>query len=86
VLDLSRSALYSIASQGRAQSQTDALLVERVHQLIIQHPTYGYHRVWALLRYREGQLVNHKKVYRLLKLKGWMVHQRKSRPGRGCRS
>lgn len=76
MLDLSRSALYRVASEAKAQAQPDALLVERIHQLILQHPTYGYRRVWALLRYREGQLINRKRVYRLMKAKGWMVHQR----------
>ena len=72
-LDLSRSSLYVVAPQGRALAQADLLLVKRIHQLIQQYPTYGYRRVWALLRYREGQLVNRKKIYRLMKLKGWML-------------
>ncbi len=69
VLDLSRSSLYIAAPQVRAPRQDDRLLVERIHQLILQHPTYGYRRVWALLRYREGQQINRKRVYRLMKMK-----------------
>jgi putative transposase len=56
------------------------LLVERIHQLIQRHPTYGYRRVWALLRYSEGQLVNRKRVYRLMKINRWMLHQRQATP------
>jgi putative transposase len=55
-------------------------LVEQIHQLIQQHPTFGYRRIWALLRCREGQRVNRKKIYRLMKVKGWMLHQRMVTP------
>jgi putative transposase len=54
----------------------NADLVARVRGLMRQHPTYGYRRLWALLRYREGLVVNRKAVYRILKCKGWLVHQR----------
>ena len=39
-------------------------------QLIERHPTFGYRRLWALLRYEQGIAVNRKAVYRVLKLKG----------------
>jgi putative transposase len=51
-------------------------LTERIGFLIQSYPTYGYRRLWALLRKRHGLHVNRKAVYRILKLKGWMVHQR----------
>ena len=54
--------------------QFDARLVARIHHLIQHHPTYGYRRIWALLRYREGERVTLKKIYRLMRIKGWMVH------------
>lgn len=38
--------------------------VVRLLQLARQNPTFGYRRVWAMLR-REGWIVNHKRVYRL---------------------
>lgn len=76
VLDLSRSSLYGAAPQARAKAQNDQHLIGCIHQLIQKHPTYGYRRVWALLRYSEGQMVNRKRVYRLMKLRGWMLHQR----------
>ena len=51
--------------------------LESTLQLLIQeHPTYGYRRLWALLRYRLGITVNRKRIYRILKAKRWMVHQR----------
>ncbi|MEQ1844167.1 MAG: IS3 family transposase [Nitrospira sp.] len=35
----------------------------------------GYRRLWVLLRFRDGLVVNRKAVYRVLKQKGWFVHQ-----------
>jgi putative transposase len=44
----------------------NAPLVAQIHALALQHPRYGYRRVWALLR-RRGQRVNKKHVHRLWK-------------------
>ncbi len=54
----------------------DELLVARVKELIHQYPTFGYRRIWAMLRFRQGVHVNAKAVYRVLKQKRWFVHQR----------
>lgn len=43
---------------------------------IQQHPTFGYRRLWALLRFQDRIIVNRKAVYRVLKQQGWFVHQR----------
>lgn len=51
-------------------------LVERIALLIQSFPSYGYRRLSVLLRKWHGLKVNRKAVYRVLKLKGWMVHQR----------
>lgn len=52
------------------------MVTARLQELLTQHPTFGYRRLWALLRYGEGVPVNRKVIYRILKLKGWLVHQR----------
>jgi putative transposase len=44
----------------------NAPLAAQVHALALQHPRYGYRRVWALLR-RGGQRVHKKHVHRLWK-------------------
>jgi len=48
--------------------------------LMREHPTYGYRRLWALLRYRLGIMVNRKRIYRILKAKRRLVHQRTVTP------
>ena len=51
------------------------VLAERIQRLIEAYPTFGYRRLWAMLRFIEGIRVNRKAVYRLLMVKGWFVHQ-----------
>ena len=47
--------------------------------------TFGHRRVWALLRFRQGQRITPKTVYRILKLQQWFVHQRPATPRPRCR-
>jgi len=54
-------------------------LVERMNELAVRHPRYGYRRIWALLR-ADGFEINKKRVERLWRLEGHKVPaQRKSR-------
>lgn len=55
-------------------------LVEEVRKLIHAYPSFGYRRIWAMLRFRQGRQINQKAVYRVLQLKGWFVHQRRKNP------
>ena len=41
---------------------------ERIQQLIERHPTFGYLRLWALLRFAQGIRLNRKAVYRVIGL------------------
>jgi HTH-like domain len=44
----------------------DKVLAEHIQRLIESHPTFGYRRLWAMLRFVEGSRVNRKAAYRLL--------------------
>ena len=79
VLEISRSALY-VAEKPPAPPCVDEELAARIHRLIHEHPTFGYRRIWALLRFRDGVEVNRKKVYRVMRLRGWMIFQRQVTP------
>lgn len=46
--------------------QRDEQLLPRLRQLKADHPSWGYRRVWAYLKYREELPVNKKRIYRLL--------------------
>ena len=82
VLEVSRSSLRLNKSERAVRKRPiiDEKLAEEIHKLIRLHPTYGYRRIWALLRFGLRVKVNRKKVYRLMKLKGWMVYQRRITP------
>ena len=80
VLGVSRSSLRSAPTERRPRRPLDAVLVERIRELIRRHPTFGYRKLWALLRHGDGLLVNLKAVYRILKAKRWFVHQRQVTP------
>jgi len=69
----------SKAKQPKPSQEPDEL-EPKVQRLAEQYPTWGYRRIWAWLRYREGIVLNRKKIYRILREKGWFVHQRSSTP------
>ena len=80
VLGVSRACLHRTAVARGRRRRTDPPWTERLRQLIQQHPTFGYRRLWVVLRFRDGIVVNRKAVYRVLKQKRWCVHQRASTP------
>ena len=45
----------------------DGALMGRIRPIKAEHPGWGYRRIWAYLRYREGIVVGRNRVYRLLK-------------------
>jgi putative transposase len=80
VLGIARSwARHRTMGTGRA-AVINQDLATRVAELIRGHPTYGYRRLWAMLRFRDGQRVTRRTVYRLCERQGWFVHQRTATP------
>lgn len=78
LLKVARSMLGYESKQG----PKNEALVARIRELALQHPRYGYRRIWALLR-RGGTVVNHKRVHRLWKLHQLMLSRKKKRKRRG---
>lgn len=58
------------------RSRDDTALIERLRELARERPRFGYRRLHALLR-REGEVVNHKRVYRVYRAAGLAVPRRK---------
>jgi putative transposase len=80
VLGVSRWRPRPASRSVRRARIVDEHLAELVRFLIARHPTAGYRLLWALLRREHGVVVAKKTVYRILKLKGWFVHQRAKTP------
>jgi transposase InsO family protein len=80
MVGLSRSSYYAAAQARSAavrapdSSEEEALLV-RIRSITEAHPFWGYRRVWAWLRHREGLPVNKKRVFRLMKAAGLTLKQ-----------
>ena len=79
LLCVPRSSMRPETEEVRVSAVVDELLAERIRRLIEVYPTYGYRLLWAMLR-KEGVRVNRKAVYRVLRLKRWLVHQRRLTP------
>ncbi len=80
ILKVSRASLHRPEGTRERRGAADPPWTKRLRQWIQQHPPFGYRRLWVLLRFRDGLLVNRKAVYRVLKEKRWLVHQRSSTP------
>lgn len=57
---MSRRSSPKVAARNHA-------LLERIRALKAEHPFWGYRRVWAHLRYVDGQGVNKKRILRLMR-------------------
>ena len=77
-LDVNRSSVYLPQESSPKQTKTrvDEEIAGRLHALVQQHPTFGYRRLWALLRFGQNLTVNLKKVHRIVQLRGWQVKER----------
>ncbi|PNF76404.1 IS3 family transposase [Stutzerimonas degradans] len=91
-LGVSRSQLTARIKQAlqpkkvrRRRALDDAALVERIKTAIADLPSYGYRRVWALLRrHAERQVqpaLNAKRVYRVMRDHGLLLERRRKQPG-----
>jgi Integrase core domain. len=58
-------------------------ILRRIREIKADFPWWGYRRVWAYLKYREGLEINKKRVYSLMKENKLLVNQvRKTRATR----
>ena len=73
-------AINPVGNQKRqyrrpAEKSTSALnleLIEKLKELRLRHPFWGYRQMTAWLRYREGLTVNRKRVQRLMRENGFL--------------
>ena len=53
--------------RSAARIQLDRPVLARIEVIKSNHPLWGYRRIWAYLRYRDGVIIGKNRVYRLLK-------------------
>jgi len=87
-LGVSRSQLTARIDQAseerrprRRRRLDDAALVDRIRGTVSDLPSYGYRRVWALLRWQVEQQINAKRVYRVMRDHGLLLERRCKQPG-----
>ena len=88
VLGVPRSSYYYVRHRSEGV-RMDEDMVRMIWEVIENNPGYGIRKVWAVLRFRKGVVVNRKKVARIMRLKGWTLRQRRPRMRprvRGARS
>lgn len=57
----------------RNLSASDLALIEQIKELKSLPPFFGYRRIWAHLKFRDGLNLNKKKVYRLMKISDLLI-------------
>ena len=73
LLDLSRSV-----AQYDCKTPSPQKLIDRLLELAIERPRFGYRRLHVMLC-REGRQINHKRVFRIYSLLGLQVRRKKRR-------
>ena len=74
-LGVSRAGFYKRqrapgARAPRPRPDNEAL-AQRIRTILDREETFGYRRVWAWLRFKEGGVVNRKTVHRIMQRNGW---------------
>jgi putative transposase len=76
-MNLPRSSFYySPQETSPAEQAHQKALERRIEALCLEFPRYGYRRVTAQL-HREGLLINHKKVLKIMKVNDLLCHPQK---------
>jgi transposase InsO family protein len=60
----------------------DERYLGRIREIIDKRPTYGYRRVTAVLNRFEGSAVNHKRIYRIMRVNGLLLQKHTGKPVR----
>lgn len=82
-LGISRSNCYADKPDcTKKEGSGETHLEDHIKKIAGDHPFWGYRRITAWLRHREEHLVNHKRIYSLMKKLNLLVKKRPHRANR----
>jgi putative transposase len=62
--------------QRKAQQQQDeSWLIDKIKTILDAQGSYGYRRVWAVLKYQQAVCINHKRIYRIMRDMGILLYR-----------
>ena len=70
--------LHRSVGRYKSKRQDDEVLKQKVKAIALDRPRFGYRRIHILLR-KQGDKINHKKLFRLYQEMGLKVRRRGSR-------
>lgn len=76
MIDLPRSTYYYPPRNREEKLKQDADLRDRIEQIVLDFPGYGYRRVTRQL-HRDGIRVNHKRVLRIMRQEGLLCRKKR---------
>ncbi len=65
--------------RSEKRQKEDNIIAGKIAKLKENHPFWGYRRIWAWLRRREGLIVNDKRIYRIMKERSFLCPRKMSR-------
>lgn len=64
---MQRSADWVDQRKAQHKKQDDSSLLDKIKAVIDEQGSYGYRRVWAVLKHQQEICVNHKRIYRMMR-------------------
>ena len=72
---MQRSADWVDQRKALHKQQDDASLVNKIKAVIDAQGSYGYRRVWAVLKHQQEISINHKRIYRMMRDAGMLLYR-----------
>lgn len=72
--DIPRSTFYYQPQTHRAKAIDNELLL-KIREVIDRLPQYGLRRIMAIIKREWHELVNRKKVHRIIKVNNWQINK-----------
>jgi putative transposase len=84
-MEVSRSSLYTRGKTKRNRynpKTDDEIYLSHIRKITDERPSYGYRRVTAQMNRERKERVNHKRIYRIMRINGLLLPKYTGRPAR----